>query len=164
MNLVGLSGKRLWIIQPQYYLEKTSQLAWQKALGCTGVKGLYGNLLYCLAFLLPDAWDLNTGTPIWKSGQLRRLSGGVLVLVAQSLKTRGDHKPMKQFPKKIKGCFIFICRSVSRFHRAEQGSEAIIVSVLLAMSAMVSLFLWKDIWIGRIQGWVTKTIEVILAI
>jgi hypothetical protein len=32
------------------------------------------------------------------------------------------------------------------------------------MSAMVNLFLWKGFWGGRIQGWVTKTIEVILAI
>jgi hypothetical protein len=61
-------------------------LAWQKALGCTGVKGLYGNMLYCLSFLLPDVWDLNTGTPIWKSGQLRRLSGDALVIVAQASK------------------------------------------------------------------------------
>ena len=71
---------------------------------------------------------------------------------------------MKFYPKKLKSQFNLIRRSVSCFHRAEQGSEAIIVSVLLAMSAMVSLFLWKDIWTGRIQGWVTKTIEVILAI
>ena len=53
---------------------------------------------------------------------------------------------------------------MSGFQREEQGSEAIIVVVLLAMSAMVSLFLWNDIWTGRIQRWVTKTIEVILAI
>jgi hypothetical protein len=71
---------------------------------------------------------------------------------------------MKFYPKKLKGRFHLIRRSVSRFHRTEQGSEAIIVAVLLAMSAMVSLFLWNDIWTGRIQGWVTKTIEVILAI
>ena len=71
---------------------------------------------------------------------------------------------MKDFPKNLKSRFHLIRKSVSCFHRTEQGSEAIIVAVLLAMSAMVSLFLWKDIWTGRIQGWVTKTIEVILAI
>jgi hypothetical protein len=50
-------------------------------------KKTHGNMLYCFAFLLPDAWVLKFGTPIWKSGQLRKLSGGVLVLVAQAWKT-----------------------------------------------------------------------------
>lgn len=71
---------------------------------------------------------------------------------------------MKYFPRNLKARFNLIRRSVYCFHRTEQGSESIIVAVLLAMSGMVSLFLWKDIWTGRIQGWVTKTIEVILAI
>jgi hypothetical protein len=128
------------------------------------LKGPNGNLLYGLAFLLPDAWVLKPGTPVWKSGQLRRLSGGALVPVAQAWKIRGDHNAMKYFPRNLKARFNLIRRSVYCFHRTEQGSESIIVAVLLAMSAMVSLFLWKDIWTGRIQGWVTRTIEVILAI
>ncbi len=52
---------------------------------------------------------------------------------------------------------------LSRFHRGERGSEAIINVVLLAMGAMVCLFLWNDIWTGRIKGWVTNTVTSILA-
>ena len=68
------------------------------------------------------------------------------------------------FQRIFQSLSVRIGRRMSGFQREEQGSEAIIVAVLLAMSAMVSLFLWNDIWTGRIQGWVTKTIEVILAI
>ena len=68
------------------------------------------------------------------------------------------------FQRIFQSLSVRIGRRMSGFQREEQGSEAIIVVVLLAMSAMVSLFLWNDIWTGRIQGWVTKTIEVILAI
>jgi hypothetical protein len=54
-------------------------------------------------------------------------------------------------------------KHLSNIHRGEQGSEAIINVVLLAMGAMVCLFLWNDIWTGKIRKWVTDTTTSILA-
>jgi hypothetical protein len=68
-----------------------------------------------------------------------------------------------QFNKKSQSLFGKFRKHVSKFHRCEQGSEAIINVVLLAMGAMVCLFLWNDIWTGKIKKWVTDTTTSILA-
>ena len=75
-----------------------------------------------------------------------------------------DHLGQKtQFGKKATVFFGKLRKQISRFHHGERGSEAIINVVLLAMGAMVCLFLWNDIWTGRIKGWVTNTVTSILA-
>jgi hypothetical protein len=68
-----------------------------------------------------------------------------------------------KFGNKAISFFSKFRKHLRRFHRGEKGSEAIIAVVLLAMGAMVSLFLWNDIWTGRIKGWVTNTVTSILA-
>jgi|GEM_PF-2351307 len=75
----------------------------------------------------------------------------------------GHLKQKTPFGKNAPGFFGKIRQKKSRFHRDEHGSEAIINVVLLAMGAMVCLFLWNDIWTGKIRKWVTDTTTSILA-
>ena len=75
-----------------------------------------------------------------------------------------DHLGQKtQFGKKAPIFFGKLRQQLSRFHHGEWGSEAIINVVLLAMGAMVCLFLWNDIWTSKIRKWVTDTTTSVLA-
>ena len=75
----------------------------------------------------------------------------------------GHLKQKTPFGKKAPVFYGKIRQKISRFHRGERGSEAIINVVLLAMGAMVCLFLWNDIWTSKIRKWVTDTTTSILA-
>lgn len=70
-----------------------------------------------------------------------------------------NSRPVSRYFGKIPGWLRQRCR---HFHRNERGFEAVTMVILLAMGAMVTLFLWKDVWTAKLKPWILETITAIL--